>query len=103
MANGGPVPPACPECEEKIILNGGSAGAILTGNIELLKETCSTIYRAVEKHHTGHPFANVTRLVELANELEDEALEMQRKIIAFQKAVLQELGFQGPWPMSMLE
>lgn len=99
----GPLPPDCPECEQKIILNGGSAGAVLTGNIELLKETCSRIYDLVDSHPTHKPFTDPSVLVELANELEDDALRIQRKIFAFQKAVLEQVGFRGPWPMSMLE
>lgn len=91
----------CPECEQKIILNGGSAGAILAGNIKLLEEVCNAIYRAVEDAGNGHPFTDPHQLVVLANELENDALTMQGKIFAFQREFLTQIGFTGPWPESM--
>lgn len=94
-----PIPPKCPECEEKIILNGGSASAILTGNAALLEKTCTQIYRQVAG--SPHPFTDPLRLVELANEIEDDALALQEKIFAFQKEFLVQIGFTGPFPTSM--
>lgn len=74
----------CPECEQKIILNGGIAA-------DVLKETCELIYNKVE---AGFEFPNALKLVKMANQLEDDAF-------AFSKEVLKQIGFQGPWPRSM--
>ena len=74
----------CPECEQKIILNGGIAARVLD-------ETCSTIYNHLEK---GGTFENVEQLVRMANKLEDDAFK-------FSRAVLESIGFRGPWPHSM--
>jgi hypothetical protein len=79
-----PNPPNCPECEEKVILNGGVAEKVLG-------ETCYTIKRFVDK---GGKFSDPLKLVQMANKLEDDAF-------AFQKEVLTQMGFQGPWPKSM--
>lgn len=76
--------PRCPECEEKIILNGG-----LTAKI--LDETCYTVKRFVD---SGKRFPDSLKLVEMANKLEDDAF-------AFQREVLSQIGFTGPWPKSM--
>lgn len=94
-----PHQPPCPECEQKIILNGGSASAILVGCAALLDKTCTQIYHAVEGG--PHPFTRPLRLVELANEIENDSLALQRKVFAFQKEFLTQIGFQGPWPESM--
>lgn len=72
--------PECPECEQKIILNGGVAARVLD-------ETCKLIYSRVEE---GKKFENVLHLVELANKLEDDAFR-------FQRAVLDSIGFEGPY------
>lgn len=95
-----PIPPNCPECEEKIILNGGSAAAILTGNAALLEKTCTQIYRRVAAE--PRPFTNPLALVELANEIENDSLALQAKIFAFQKEFLTQIGFTGPFPDSMV-
>jgi hypothetical protein len=79
-----PDPANCPECEEKIILNGGIAEKVLG-------ETCYTIKRFVD---SGKKFPDALKLVEMANKLEDDAF-------AFQKEVLTQMGFKGPWPKSM--
>lgn len=76
----------CPECEEKIIINGGIAA-------DVLKETCASIYRFVE---AGGTFPNALKLVKMANELEDLAF-------AFSKEQLKQRGFEGPWPKSMAD
>ncbi len=71
---------ACPECEEKIILNGGVAEKVLG-------ETCYTINRFVDE---GKKFPNAERLVRMANALEDLAF-------LFQREVLDQMGFEGPY------
>jgi len=78
--------PLCPECEEKIIINGGTAEKVIG-------ETCYTIKRFVDK---GKKFPDALKLVEMANALEDAAF-------AFQKEVLIQIGFTGPWPKSMAD
>lgn len=90
---------ACPECEQKIILNGGSAAAIQRGNAELLEKTCEQIYNRVRSE--PHPFINPLKLVKLANEIENDALALQHRIFAFQREFLKQVGFEGPWPDSM--
>ena len=79
-----PPPNQCPECEAKIILNGGIAAANL-------KEICNTIYQHLEAHKN---FSNVLELVEQANLIEDE-------VDRFRRMVLEGMGFQGPWPHSL--
>jgi len=76
----------CPECEEKIILNGGIAEKVLG-------ETCYTIKRFVDK---GGKFPNAVKLVQMANKLEDDAFRFQRE-------VLEQIGFKGPWPYSLTQ
>ena len=83
MPNGGP-PPECPECAAKVILNGGVAARVLD-------ETCSTIYSHLE---AGKTLKNELKLVEMANKLEDDCFK-------FQRAVLEAMGFNGPWPHSL--
>lgn len=76
----------CPECEQKIILNGGIAARVLD-------ETCSSIYEFVEK---GGKFPDALKLVEMANDLEERAF-------AFSKEQLKQRGFNGPWPKSQAD
>lgn len=73
----------CPECE-KVILNGGVAARVLD-------ETCQTIYNHLE---SGGEFENISELVVKANEIED-------LVFRFQRAVLEGIGFTGPWPHSL--
>lgn len=75
--------PACPECE-KVILNGGVAARVL-------EETCQAIYNHLEG---GGEFKNIKDLVVKANEIED-------LVFRFQRAVLEGIGFKGPWPHSL--
>lgn len=82
MANGGTEP--CPECEQKLILNGGITARVLD-------ETCARIYDFVE---AGKTFPRAKKLVEMANKLEDDAFKFSRE-------VLEQMGFKGPWPNSM--
>lgn len=82
MANGGD--PGCPECEQKIILNGDVAAKVL-------EATCERVEAFVDK---GNKFPDAKKLVEMANKLEDDAF-------AFSKEVLTQIGFKGPWPKSM--
>ena len=77
---------ACPECEEKIILNGGVAEKVLS-------ETCYTIKRFVDK---GGKFPDALKLVQMANNLEDD-------VNKFRREVLEQIGFQGPWPYSLTQ
>lgn len=70
----------CPQCEEKIIINGGIAGKVL-------EETCYSIQRFV---NSGGTFPNPHKLVKMANDLEDAAF-------AFSKEQLEQRGFKGPW------
>jgi hypothetical protein len=79
-----PPPSGCPECEAKIILNGGVTA-------RLLDEICYVISERVEQ---GFKFPDALKLVKMANKLEDDAFKFQRE-------VLEQLGFQGPWPKSM--
>ena len=74
----------CPECEAKVILNGGVAARVLD-------ETCKTIYRHIE---SGKHLDNQLELVEMANALEDQ-------VFIFQRKVLESIGFQGPWPHAL--
>lgn len=82
MANGGTEP--CPECEQKIILNGDIAARVLDA-------TCERIEAFVA---AGKKFPDALKLVKLANKLEDDAF-------AFSKEVMTQVGFGGPWPRSM--
>jgi hypothetical protein len=82
MANGGTEP--CPECEQKLILNGDITARVLDS-------TCERIEAFVA---TGKKFPHAPKLVEMANKLEDDAF-------AFAKEVLTQIGFTGPWPHSM--
>lgn len=70
--------------EIKIIVNGGIGGAVLN-------EVCKSIYNFTED---GGAFPNALKLVKMANEIED-------KIFAFAREVLEQQGFEGPWPKSM--
>ena len=79
-----PIPTECPECAAKIILNGGIAARVLD-------ETCHAIYGFVE---SGREFPDAHKLVVLANKLEDDAFKFTRE-------VLEQIGFQGPFPHSM--
>lgn len=81
-----PGPNECPECEAKVILNGGVAARVLD-------ETCQTIYNHLESGKTFKP-ADIAKLVEMANKLEDD-------VFRFQRAVLEAIGFKGPWPHSL--
>lgn len=75
--------PECPECE-KVVLNGGVAARVLD-------ETCHAIYSHLE---AGHSLSNPKKLVVMANEIED-------KVFRFQREVLEQFGFKGPWPHSL--
>lgn len=77
--------PECPECA-KVILNGGIAARVLD-------ETCSSIYEFMEK---GGEFTDITKLVIMANEIENKAFKFSRE-------VLEQQGFTGPWPKSMAD
>lgn len=81
MPNGGST-----SDEEKIILNGGVAEKVLG-------ETCYTIKRFVDK---GKKFPDAPKLVEMANKLEDD-------VFRFQREVLEQIGFKGPWPHSLTQ
>lgn len=74
----------CPSCEAKVILNGGISARVLD-------ETCHAIYQHVE---AGKEFSNIKDLVKRANEIED-------LVFRFQRAVLEGIGFTGPWPHSL--
>lgn len=78
------MPPPYGPDEEKIILNGGIAAAVLS-------ETCASIYAFVE---AGGVFPDGKKLVKMANEIED-------KVFEFTKESLKQRGFSGPWPKSM--
>ena len=73
--------PDCPECEAKIILNGGVAARVLD-------ETCHSIYEFLERGKFSD--ADKFALVVLANKLEDDAFKFQRR-------ALEAMGFKGPW------
>lgn len=79
-----PDPPVPGPEEEKIIINAGIAASVL-------EETCSLVYRRTE---AGHGFPNATELVKMANEIEEMCFK-------FSRAVLEGVGFNGPWPKSM--
>jgi len=79
-----PDPNQCPECEAKIILNGDVARANL-------KSICELIERQLDN---GKEFDNVRRVLVQANLVEDE-------VDKFRRIVLEEFGFEGPWPQSL--
>lgn len=87
----------CPACE-KVIINGGDAGTISIANAGLLKEVCTSIYRHLEE---GRTLSNPTKLVTMANEIEDMTFDVQKKIFKFQREFLEQIGHTGPWPRSM--
>ena len=87
----------CPECA-KVIINGGNAGTISIANAGLLKEVCSSIYHHLED---GRKLPDPTKLVKLANEIEDMTFDVQHKIFKFQREFLEQIGFTGPFPRSM--
>ena len=77
------MPMSTPE-EIKIILNGGIAARVLD-------EICHSIYNHVE---AGGHFSNAPKLVKMANEIEDD-------VFKFVREVLDQMGFQGPYPHSL--
>lgn len=79
-----PEPIPCPACDAKIIVNGDMAAKVL-------EVTCESIERYLDK---GGVFPDALKLVKLANKLENDAF-------AFQREVLEQMGFTGPWPKSM--
>jgi len=79
-----PLPTGCPECETKIILNGDITARVLDS-------TCERIDAFVG---AGKTFPNAHKLVVMANKLEDDAFKFSRE-------VLEQIGFEGPWPKSM--
>lgn len=85
MPDPDPPPSGCPECEAKIILNGGVAARVLD-------ETCHTIYEFLERGKFSE--ADKLELVVMANKLEDDVFKFQRR-------VLEAMGFKGPWPNSL--
>lgn len=84
MPDDPPVGPPCPECEQKLILNGDITARVLDS-------TCERIEAFIE---AGNTFPDALKLVKMANKLEDDAF-------AFAKEVLVQIGFTGPWPHSM--
>lgn len=77
MSNGA----ACPECEQKIILDGDLAGAVFTS-------TCERIEKFLDAgNHLKHTDNILVKLI-IA---EDAAF-------AFQRAALEGMGYTGPWP-----
>lgn len=86
----------CPECA-KVIINGGDAGTISIANAGLLKEVCNSIYQHLEEGTLPNP----TKLVKMANEIEDMTFDVQHKIFKFQREFLEQIGFTGPFPRSM--
>ena len=85
--------------EEKIILNGGTAGRLLSASASILDETCKTIYSFTEHKHFAP--AEAKELVKAANHLEDLAAEYMSEVFKFQRKVLEGAGFTGPWPKSL--
>lgn len=79
-----PDPQGCPECETKIILNGDVTARVLDAICERIDQFVAS----------GKKFPDATKLVNMANALEDSAF-------AFSKEVLKQIGFTGPWPKSM--
>jgi len=86
----------CPECA-KVIINGGDAGVISIANAGLLKEVCTSIYQHLESSTLPNP----SKLVRMANEIEDMTFDVQAKIFKFQREFLEQIGFTGPFPRSM--
>ncbi len=74
----------CPACEAKIILNGDITARVLDS-------TCERIDAYVAQ---GKTFPDAHKLVVMANKLEDDAFKFERE-------VLSQMGFVGPWPHSM--
>lgn len=78
-----PVDP-CPSCDAKIIVNGDVAAKVL-------ETTCEAIERHLDK---GGVFPHAPKLVKMANDIEDS-------VFKFQREVLEQIGFTGPWPHSL--
>lgn len=74
----------CPACEVKIILNGDVSARVL-------EATCERIEAFVAQ---GREFPDGLKLVKMANEIEDS-------VFRFQREVLEQIGFQGPWPHAL--
>ena len=83
MSNG-PPPSGCPECEQKIILNGDVSAKVL-------ESTCERIEAFVA---AGRKFPDALKLVKMANDIEDSVFKFQREF-------LDQIGFKGPWPKSL--
>ena len=90
-------PRSCPDCA-KVILNGDIAGENLKASAAHLTAICETIERHLDG---GFLFSNLSQLLIKANELEDLSNDYQKKVDKFRKAVLEGLGFNGPWPKSL--
>ena len=76
-----PDPNDCPECEAKIILDGDLVEAVF-------KTTCEAIERYLA---SGKRLQHTDKILEKLIIAEDAAF-------AFQRAVLQGMGYSGPWP-----
>ena len=79
-----PPPSDCTECEVKIILNGDVSARVL-------EATCERIEAFVA---SGREFPRAQKLVEMANSIEND-------VFKFQREVLEQIGFRGPWPDSL--
>ena len=85
MSNGA----ACPECEQKIILDGDLAAAIFT-------TTCERIEKYLDAgNHLAHPELIVEKLIAAEN----AAFEFQRAVLEGMKYPPAHLTIPGgPWP-----
>ena len=78
---------ACPECEEKIILDGGLAG-------DVFERTCYSIQEFIAKgkrlEHAGH-------IIKKLIKAENAAFE-------FQRSAIQGMGYNGEhgWPLCLM-
>ena len=88
----------CPECEAKVILNGDIAARNLSASAAHLDAICETIERHVD---ANKKFSNIDDLVTKANALEDLSNAYQKKVDEFRRAVLDGMGFEGPYPHSI--
>lgn len=83
MSNGA----ACPECEEKIILDGGLAGAVF-------QETCYSITEFIAK---GNHLEHADKIIKKLIKVENAAFE-------FQRSVIEGMGYHGEhgWPLCLM-
>ena len=76
-----PIPGCDLACQTKIIINGDSAARILDA-------TCEGIERFLD--HGGK--------LQNADKVLTQLVKMEDEVYKFQRAVLESMGYAGPWP-----